>query len=698
VSIKNKLVTAVTTAGLLAGLFGSAFVPSVRAAVGDLITVAAGKTNTAGTEAADIKALTGTKVVVDFGKDKTSIPATLTSAANTDDFAFTLSGPCYFGAVAADADASATLYASIATPTSKTLSAVTYDNVTSPKTLELNIEVYSSGAGSCTVVASENGVASGDIVIAFSSNPGVFVATASNWDDATYWQAVTNAYLTVDVDTAVFAALATNDVAVLTVSGAEIISVTESGTTATRTGSVLRYKNAAAATDVDPTLILKMPASAGTVTLTLENQTAEWSMSRSITVIGAALADVPSATYSTVVHSKTASTTTDDTSPVPANGATTLSATVLDGNGNALATQAVITATVSDAAVAVITATETASAATSTMTGTAFETSASGVAKFKLFWMKAGTVTVTVKAGTNTLATKTITFAGSAATITWGTVKSVLTTNAVAIGKITVKDAAGAVVENAAVTVKGDLTYVSTVSASGNTDSLGQSTITAQCVASTYGTGSVTVTVGSITSTQAITCSKTTLHTWSMAFDKTAVGLGGTAVLTITGYDVDGRLIAEGVVLDGAGITATAPTGFTTATAPAAGNAFSNGKLTYTYNAATVEGTYTYSMLKTTAAGDLSTLKTATITVAKEAVAGTLTVGSKKRIATADFGASAASKKIAFVLESASGATKTYYRKANASGVAKYTIVLRGTWTVYASYGDSITDTGTMRR
>jgi len=328
VSIKNKLVTAVTTAGLLAGLFGSAFVPSVRAAVGDLITVAAGKTNTAGTEAADIKALTGTKVVVDFGKDKTSIPATLTSAANTDDFAFTLSGPCYFGAVAADADASATLYASIATPTSKTLSAVTYDNVTSPKTLELNIEVYSSGAGSCTVVASENGVASGDIVIAFSSNPGVFVATASNWDDATYWQAVTNAYLTVDVDTAVFAALATNDVAVLTVSGAEIISVTESGTTATRTGSVLRYKNAAAATDVDPTLILKMPASAGTVTLTLENQTAEWSMSRSITVIGAALADVPSATYSTVVHSKTASTTTDDTSPVPANGATTLSATV----------------------------------------------------------------------------------------------------------------------------------------------------------------------------------------------------------------------------------------------------------------------------------------------------------------------------------------------------------------------------------
>jgi len=37
VSIKNKLVTAVTTAGLLAGLFGSAFVPAARADVGDSV-------------------------------------------------------------------------------------------------------------------------------------------------------------------------------------------------------------------------------------------------------------------------------------------------------------------------------------------------------------------------------------------------------------------------------------------------------------------------------------------------------------------------------------------------------------------------------------------------------------------------------------------------------------------------------------
>jgi len=77
---------------------------------------------------------------------------------------------------------------------------------------------------------------------------------------------------------------------------------------------------------------------------------------------------------------------------------------------------------------------------------------------------------------------------------------------------------------------------------------------------------------------------------------------------------------------------------------------------------------------------------------------GVLSVGAKKLKATADFGPAAAKKKIAFVLESAAGVTKTYYRRANASGVASYTLALRGTWTVYATFGDEISDTGTMRR
>jgi len=50
VSIKKKLVTAITTAGLLAGLFGSAFVPAANAAV---IVAAAASTLQCTTAAAD---------------------------------------------------------------------------------------------------------------------------------------------------------------------------------------------------------------------------------------------------------------------------------------------------------------------------------------------------------------------------------------------------------------------------------------------------------------------------------------------------------------------------------------------------------------------------------------------------------------------------------------------------------------------
>ena len=84
--------------------------------------------------------------------------------------------------------------------------------------------------------------------------------------------------------------------------------------------------------------------------------------------------------------------------------------------------------------------------------------------------------------------------------------------------------------------------------------------------------------------------------------------------------------------------------------------------------------------------------------VTSDAYEAALTVGPKKLKATADFGPAAAKKKIAFVLENASGTTKTFYRRASSDGVATYTLGLRGTWTVYATFGDEISDTGTMRR
>jgi hypothetical protein len=100
----------------------------------------------------------------------------------------------------------------------------------------------------------------------------------------------------------------------------------------------------------------------------------------------------------------------------------------------------------------------------------------------------------------------------------------------------------------------------------------------------------------------------------------------------------------------------------------------------------------------TISVNDPATSALAKVYTTNDAYEGVLSVGPKKLKATADFGPAAAKKKIAFVLESAAGVTKTYYRRANASGVASYTLALRGTWTVYATFGDEISDTGTMRR
>ena len=100
----------------------------------------------------------------------------------------------------------------------------------------------------------------------------------------------------------------------------------------------------------------------------------------------------------------------------------------------------------------------------------------------------------------------------------------------------------------------------------------------------------------------------------------------------------------------------------------------------------------------TISVNDPATSALAKVYTTNDAYEGVLSVGPKKLKATADFGPAAAKKKVAFVLESAAGVTKTYYRRANASGVASYTLALRGTWTVYATFGDEISDTGTMRR
>jgi hypothetical protein len=58
----------------------------------------------------------------------------------------------------------------------------------------------------------------------------------------------------------------------------------------------------------------------------------------------------------------------------------------------------------------------------------------------------------------------------------------------------------------------------------------------------------------------------------------------------------------------------------------------------------------------------------------------------------------AAGAKVAFTLERSNGTVKTYYRKANADGVATFTLRFRGTYEVTASFGDYITDTVILKK
>ena len=75
------------------------------------------------------------------------------------------------------------------------------------------------------------------------------------------------------------------------------------------------------------------------------------------------------------------------------------------------------------------------------------------------------------------------------------------------------------------------------------------------------------------------------------------------------------------------------------------------------------------------------------------------TIVKSKYTLTADFGDGASKKKISFVVENtATGAVVTYVRKANASGKASYTIGRKGTFEVYAMFGDEITDSVIVKR
>jgi hypothetical protein len=215
-----------------------------------------------------------------------------------------------------------------------------------------------------------------------------------------------------------------------------------------------------------------------------------------------------------------------------------------------------------------------------------------------------------------------------------------------------------------------------------------------------------------------VVCTSAATKITGIAMEKLLVGPGEKFDVELTAIDDAGKPAGYGatvadaatLVLSPATNTAAGEIRKTDGTQQAVGDfqgsdwVVADGAGAVEVTAPTTKGTYTmvltYTDIDGTATGSTAGTYTLTVTVRDTNLASKadLTAGPKKKIASADFGPGAAGLKVAFVLENASGVTKTFYRKANASGVAQYTIALRGTWTVYATFGDSITDTVTLKK
>ena len=358
-----------------------------------------------------------------------------------------------------------------------------------------------------------------------------------------------------------------------------------------------------------------------------------------------------------------------------------------------------------------------------------------------------GTVTLTFKVAGTVVATRSYTVRGPVATITpTRTIQYVAAAGVLSSGTaldnaftLVAKDAAGTTVAHGAYayTLDGaDTNKVSATSATTTVPAYGQFT-SGLCATADAGTSksivakssytnkdAATVTVSSVGWT--ITCTGAAGILTNIAFDKAAYLPSSTVYVEATATDSGGRPLGYGGALIESGLEAA---GSSTA------DEFSivkQGTLTFADVDAVagsvqegikftgwVNGEASWAATSHSAVGDFGLVLTivdndpvtagdqekvfspvATVSnILSSVVDGTLVAGSKKLKATATFGAAAANKKIAFTLENTrTGVVKTYYRKANASGVATFTLSFRGTIDVTAAYGDYMTDTVTLKK
>ena len=365
-----------------------------------------------------------------------------------------------------------------------------------------------------------------------------------------------------------------------------------------------------------------------------------------------------------------------------------------------------------------------------------------------------GTVTLTFTINGTVVATRTYTVLGPIASLTpTRTIQYIAEGGALTSGTSTsnaftlvAKDAAGTQVAytGANLTWKVDGAASNKVSSTNLTTALpgyGQFT-SGLCASGDAGTtksieatGSWTDSLGTTTSVSSaswtITCTGASGIITNIAFDKAAYLPSSVVYIKATATDSAGRPLGYGAGKIESGTDKSGANGANAATT----DEFSivkQGTITLndvdTTNADTnqgiifdgwVNGTAEWGALSHSAVGDFGLVLTiadndpvtagsqekafspvATVSnILSSVVDGTLVAGPKKLKATATFGASAANKKIAFTLENTrTGVVKTYYRKANALGVASFTLRFGGTYEVTAAYGDYMTDTVTLSK
>jgi len=646
VSIKNKLVTAVTTAGLLAGLFGSAFVPSVKATnVDNVLPVTA---VAAGTGAAGFGSTTATSPGYD-GK--------ATDGANVVQYYAVASKVIQFQYVygtTAEADAEKPALSSTVT---FTLSAGTIKSITG--TAAYTNVVVASDLKSVTMLS--DGTATAAELAAVKVN---VTAPASGTMKMT---------------------IAFTDAAAAAFTSSVTLNIVAAATAGTVT-SISEYSTMA-------------------VTGITENATSlQWSDDHGVTD-GVATFTAKSG-YDVAVSSPTTKLLT-----VTSSDPSKVNVHVTAGNGTPAYANAIgssVAALHSDATAKI---------------GVYPEEGASGA------------VTLTFTVGGVVVATKTYTILGPIASLTpTRTIQYIAEGGALTSGTSTsnaftlvAKDAAGTQIAytGANLTWKVDGGASNKVSSTNLTAALpgyGQFA-SGLCPAASAGTtksivatGSWTDSLSTVTSVSSaawtITCTGTSGIITKIAFDK-AVYLPSSAVKVVaTATDSGGRPLGYGAgsidsTANAAEFTVTKQGTITLAnTETLVFATWINGSAESAGTSHSATGDFGLVVAITDNDGGADGTKAESFTlvstvsnILSSVVDGTLVAGPKKLKATATFGAAAANKKIAFTVENTrTGFVKTYYRKANASGVASFTLRFGGSFEVTAAYGDYMTDTVTLKK